>query len=62
MFEDELTSQIIDKEAYKTEIARKYTKFLAKYPEILTNLVENKSLLLEVITLILKEEDLDLYI
>jgi len=32
----------------------------AKYPEILTNLVENKSLLLEVITLILKEEDMDL--
>jgi len=34
MLEDELTSQIIDKEAYKTELAKKYTTFLAQYPEI----------------------------
>jgi len=30
MLEDELTSQIIDKEAYKTELAKKYTTFLAQ--------------------------------
>ncbi|MBY9020944.1 MAG: hypothetical protein KGD67_07790 [Candidatus Lokiarchaeota archaeon] len=39
MFEDELTSQIIDKEAYKTELAKKYTTFLAQYPEIFSDLV-----------------------
>ncbi|MFX1317083.1 MAG: hypothetical protein ACFE9T_14565 [Promethearchaeota archaeon] len=39
MTEEELTSQIIDKEAYKTEIARKYTKFLAQYPEIFSDLI-----------------------
>jgi len=32
----------------------------AKYPEILTNLIQNKKILLDVITLILKEEDSDL--
>jgi HEAT repeat protein len=37
-----------------------YSYIEAKYPEILTNLITNKSLLLEVITLTLKEEDLDL--
>jgi len=39
MYEEELTSQIIDKEAYKTKIARKYTIFLSKYPEIFSDLV-----------------------
>ncbi len=39
MLEDELTSQIIDKEAYKTEIAKKYTTFLAQYPEIFSDLI-----------------------
>ncbi len=39
MLEEELTSQIIDKKAYKTEIARKYTKFLAQYPEIFSDLI-----------------------
>ena len=39
MLEDELTSQIIDKEAYKTEIAKKYTIFLAQYPEIFSDLI-----------------------
>ncbi len=34
-----MTSQIIDKKAYKTEIAKKYTTFLAKYPEIFSDLV-----------------------
>ncbi len=38
MLEEELTSQIIDKEAYKTEISRKYTTFLAQYPEIFSDL------------------------
>ena len=39
MLEDELTSQIIDKEAYKTEMAKKYTTFLAQYPEIFSDLI-----------------------
>ena len=39
MLEDELTSQIIDKEAYKTKIAKKYTTFLAQYPEIFSDLI-----------------------
>jgi len=39
MFKEEITSQIIDKKAYKTDIARKYTKFLAKYPEIFSDLI-----------------------
>ncbi len=39
MLEKELTSQIIDKKAYKTEIARKYTTFLAQYPEIFSDLI-----------------------
>ncbi|MFX0003293.1 MAG: hypothetical protein ACFE9C_14395 [Candidatus Hodarchaeota archaeon] len=38
MLEDEMTSQNIDKKAYKTELARKYTNFLAKYPEIFSDL------------------------
>ncbi|TKJ20404.1 MAG: hypothetical protein CEE43_12860 [Promethearchaeota archaeon Loki_b32] len=37
--EEELTSQIIDKKAYKTEIARKYTTFLSQYPEIFSDLI-----------------------
>ncbi|MFW9818529.1 MAG: hypothetical protein ACFFE5_02870 [Candidatus Thorarchaeota archaeon] len=39
MMEEGMTSQIVDKKAYKTEIARKYTKFLAKYPEIFSDLI-----------------------
>ena len=39
MLEDDLTSQIIDKEAYKTVIAKKYTTFLAQYPEIFSDLI-----------------------
>ena len=39
MLEKELTSQIIDKKAYKTEVARKYTTFLAQYPEIFSDLI-----------------------
>jgi len=39
MIEDELTSQIIDKKAYKTEIAQNYTTFLAQYPEIFVDLI-----------------------
>ena len=31
-----------------------------KYPEIITNLIENKNILLDVITLVLREEDLEL--
>ena len=39
MLENELTSQIIDKDAYKTDIAKKYTMFLAQYPEIFSDLI-----------------------
>jgi len=39
MLEDELTSQIIDKKAYKTEIAKNYTMFLSQYPEIFVDLI-----------------------
>ena len=39
MLEEELTSQIIDKKAYKTKIAKKYTIFLAQYPEIFSDLI-----------------------
>ncbi|MFX1408893.1 MAG: hypothetical protein ACFFA6_00955 [Promethearchaeota archaeon] len=39
MLHDKLTSQIIDKEAYKTQIAKNYTKFLAQYPEIFSDLI-----------------------
>ena len=39
MAEEDITSQIIDNGAYKTEIARKYTQFLAKYPEIFSDLI-----------------------
>lgn len=43
MLEDEMTSQIIDKKAYKTEIARKYTIFLSKYPEIFSDLINGSN-------------------
>ena len=43
MTEEELTSQIIDEKAYKTEIARKYTKFLSKYPEIFSDLTNGSN-------------------
>ena len=38
MIEDELTSQIIDIDAYKTKLAKNYTMFLSKYPEIFSDL------------------------
>lgn len=34
-----MTSEIKDKQEYKTEIAKKYTTFLAKYPEIFSDLI-----------------------
>lgn len=43
MTEEELTSQIIDKKAYKTEIARKYTKFLSHIPEIFSDLINGSN-------------------
>ena len=43
MLEDELTSQIIDKEAYKTEIAKRYTTFLAQYPAIFSDLIDGSN-------------------
>ncbi len=39
MVNDELTSQVIGREAFKTELAKKYTTFLAQYPEIFTDLI-----------------------
>jgi len=38
MMEEKLTSQLINLKAYRTEIARKYTTFLSKYPEIFSDL------------------------
>jgi len=39
MLDEKLKSQIIDKEVYKTEIAKNYTAFLLKYPEIFSDVV-----------------------
>ena len=39
MLEEELTSQIIDQQKFKTELAKKYTTFLSKYPEIFSDLI-----------------------
>ena len=39
MLEEGMTSKIVDQKAYKTEIAKKYTTFLAKYPEIFSDLI-----------------------
>ena len=38
-----MTSQNIDKKAYKTELARKYTLFLSKYPEIFSDLINGSN-------------------
>ncbi|MFX1573496.1 MAG: hypothetical protein ACFFB0_12155 [Promethearchaeota archaeon] len=43
MVEEKLTSRIIDVKAYKTEITRKYTKFLSKYPEIFSDLISGSN-------------------
>ena len=39
MIEKELSSQVIDIDAYKTKLAKKYTTFLSKYPEIFSDLI-----------------------
>lgn len=39
MSNKEFTSQIIDIDTYKTEIAKNYTTFLSNYPEIFSDLV-----------------------
>jgi hypothetical protein len=39
MSNKEFTSKIIDIDTYKTEIAKNYTTFLSKYPEIFSDLV-----------------------
>ena len=39
MLEEETTNKIEDKEVYKTEIAKRYTIFLAQYPEIFSDLI-----------------------
>ena len=39
----ELLSQITNKNGYKTEIAKKYTKFLSKYPEIFFDLTHGSN-------------------
>ena len=38
MIENKLSSQIIDIDAYKTDIAKNYTTFLSQYPEIFSDL------------------------
>ncbi len=38
MLEEKLSSQLIDREAYKTDIAKNYTTFLSQYPEIFSDL------------------------
>lgn len=38
-----MQSQITDKKGYKTEIARKYTKFLSGYPEIFSDLIKGSN-------------------
>lgn len=43
MLEEKLSSQITDRKAYKTEVARKYTKFLSKYPEIFSDLIDGSN-------------------
>jgi hypothetical protein len=43
MLEEKLKSQIIDKEIYKTEIAKRYTIFLAQYPEIFSDLIQGSN-------------------
>ena len=39
MLDEGMTSKIVDQDSYKTKIAKKYTKFLAKYPEIFSDLI-----------------------
>ncbi len=38
MLEEELTGQVIDIQEFRTEIAKNYTIFLTKYPEIFSDL------------------------
>ena len=38
MLEEKLSSQLLDKDAYKTDIAKRYTTFLSQYPEIFSDL------------------------
>ncbi|NHJ26408.1 MAG: hypothetical protein EAX89_17650, partial [Candidatus Lokiarchaeota archaeon] len=39
MLDEEMKSMIYNQKAYKTELARKYTTFLSKYPEIFSDLI-----------------------
>ncbi|MFX0146365.1 MAG: hypothetical protein ACFE8E_01305 [Candidatus Hodarchaeota archaeon] len=43
MLDEELTSQILGKNAYKTEIVKKYTIFLSKFPEIFSDLTSGSN-------------------
>lgn len=38
MLEENLSSQIVNIDAYKTDIAKRYTRFLSQYPEIFYDL------------------------
>ncbi len=40
MLKENLTSHIVDKKDFKTEIVKKYTFFLSQYPEIFSDLVK----------------------
>ncbi|MHA1749927.1 MAG: hypothetical protein ACTSYF_14950, partial [Promethearchaeota archaeon] len=39
MLDEHLTSHIIDRKEFKTEIVKKYTLFLSQYPEIFSDLI-----------------------
>ncbi|MBY9004179.1 MAG: hypothetical protein KGD73_09435, partial [Candidatus Lokiarchaeota archaeon] len=39
MLNEHLTSHVMDKKEFKTEIVKKYTLFLSQYPEIFSDLI-----------------------
>jgi len=43
MLEQELTGQVINIKEFKTKIAKNYTKFLTKYPEIFSDLTHGSN-------------------
>lgn len=43
MSEEQLKSILRNQQAYKTELAKKYTNFLSKYPEIFSDLVSGSN-------------------
>jgi hypothetical protein len=43
MSEDQLKSVLYNQKAYKTDLAKKYTTFLSKYPEIFSDLISGSN-------------------